>query len=94
VRDPRFSPVSLEELDELTLSVDQLLPPDPIESEAALDPKIYGVIVRSGHRSGLLLPNLEGIETAAEQVAIARRKAGIGPGEKVELFRFKVRRYE
>ena len=94
VRDPRFSPVSLEELDELTLSVDQLMPPDPIESEAALDPKIYGVIVRSGHRSGLLLPNLEGIETAAEQVAIARRKAGIGPGEKVELFRFKVRRYE
>lgn len=94
VKDPRFSPVSLEELDELTLSVDQLLPPDPIESEAALDPKIYGVIVRSGHRSGLLLPDLEGIETAAEQVAIARRKAGIGPGEKVELFRFKVRRYE
>lgn len=54
----------------------------------------YGVIVRAGSRSGLLLPNLEGINTAEEQVAIARQKAGIGPEEEVQLARFEVVRYE
>lgn len=93
VRDPRFAPVRLEEIDELTFSVDVLMPPEKIESEGELDPARYGVIVRSGHRSGLLLPDLEGIDTAAEQIAIARRKAGIGPHEPVELYRFEVRRY-
>ena len=93
VRDPRFEPVRLEEIDELTFSVDVLMPPERIESPAELDPGKYGVLLRCGHRSGLLLPDLEGIDTAAEQIAIARRKAGIGPHEPVELYRFEVRRY-
>ncbi len=92
-RDPRFPPVQASELDELEISVDVLLPPEPIESIDELDPKRYGVIVQSGWRRGLLLPDLEGVDTAEYQVAIARRKAGIGPSEPVELYRFEVVRY-
>lgn len=93
VRDPRFAPVSLEEMDELTFSVDVLTPPERIKGPAELDPRKYGVLLRSGHRSGLLLPDLEGIDSAEEQISIARRKAGISPQGPVELYRFKVRRY-
>lgn len=92
-RDPRFDPVTPDELDDLVYSVDVLKPAEPISGIEELDPKRYGVIVRSGRRTGLLLPNLEGIETASEQVAIARRKAGIGADEPVELMRFEVERY-
>lgn len=91
--DPRFDPVAEDELEELTYSVDVLEPPEPVRGIEDLDPKEYGVIVRRGRRSGLLLPNLEGVETAEEQVRIARRKAGIREGEEVELERFKVTRY-
>ena len=58
-----------------------------------LDPGKYGVIVKRDGRSGLLLPMLEGIESAEEQVDIARQKAGIRPEEPVELYRFTVTRY-
>ena len=94
LRDPRFHPVRQEELDDLVYSVDVLQPPEPVASIEDLDPVKYGVIVRAGSRSGLLLPNLEGIDTAEEQVAIARQKAGIGPEEEVQLSRFEVVRYE
>lgn len=93
VRDPRFEPVAIDELDDLVYSVDVLQPAEPISGIDRLDPLRYGVIVRSGHRTGLLLPNLDGIETADDQVAIARKKAGIGPKEKIELERFEVVRY-
>ncbi len=92
-RDPRFEPVAPNELADLVYSVDVLAPAEPIESMAELDPERYGVIVSRGGRQGLLLPHLEGIETAEEQVAIARRKAGIGPDEEVRLQRFEVKRY-
>jgi len=92
--DPRFQPVRREELKDLVYSVDVLQPPEPIQGLGELDPAKYGVIVRSGHRSGLLLPNLEGIETPEEQVEIARQKAGIGPHEEVRLERFEVVRYK
>jgi AmmeMemoRadiSam system protein A len=92
-QDPRFPPVSEDELEDLVYSVDILKPPEPVRGTGDLDPEKYGVIVRRGRRSGLLLPNLEGIETPEEQVAIARRKAGIGPDELVELERFEVVRY-
>ena len=91
-RDPRFSPVSAQELD-LDISVDVLTEPEPISSTAQLDPKRYGVIVESGMRRGLLLPNLEGVDTVEEQVDIARRKAWIGAREPVKLYRFEVIRY-
>ncbi len=93
MKDPRFEPVRAEEIDDLEISVDVLMPPERIEDPGGLDPRKYGVLLRSGQRSGLLLPDLEGIDTAAEQIAIARRKAGIGPHEPVELYRFEVRRY-
>lgn len=92
--DPRFEPVEPEELDDLTISVDVLGEPEPIKGLGELDPRRYGVIVTKGFRRGLLLPNLEGIDTPEEQVAIARRKAGIGPDERgVELERFEVVRH-
>lgn len=93
-RDPRFYPVAKEELADLTYSVDVLGPPETVSSLEELDPKNYGVIVRSGRRSGLLLPDLEGVDTVEEQVSIARQKAGIGPDEPVQLERFKVERYK
>jgi len=93
-RDPRFFPVQVNELEDLVYSVDVLQPPEPVEGLDDLNPKKYGVIVRAGRRSGLLLPDLEGVDTPAEQVAIARQKAGIGPHEPVELERFEVKRYK
>ena len=92
-RDPRFQPVVLEELDEISISVDVLGTPEPVSGPDELDPSRFGVIVKSGHRKGLLLPDLPGITTAEEQVRIARQKAGIGAEEAVELERFEVKRY-
>ena len=93
-RDPRFSPVEAWELEKLTISVDVLGDAEQIDSPDQLDPARYGVIVTKGHKRGLLLPNLEGIDTAEEQIAIARKKAGIGKNEPVSLSRFEVIRHE
>lgn len=91
--DPRFPRVAADELPELDVSVDILGTPERINGLADLDPQKYGVIVRLGVRYGVLLPDLEGVDSAAMQVEIACRKAGIGPDEQVELFRFQVVRY-
>ena len=91
--DPRFAPIRPEELPLLEISVDVLGAPEDIASEAELDVKRYGVIVSHGRRRGLLLPDLEGVDTAAQQVSIARQKAGIGPEEPVQLQRFEVVRH-
>lgn len=91
--DPRFPPVEAEELEELTVTVDVLSPPEPVASAAALDPKRYGVIVASGFKRGLLLPALDGVDTVEEQVRIARQKAGISETEAVTLQRFEVVRH-
>ncbi len=93
-KDPRFSPIREDELDSLTISVDVLGEIEPIDSEEELDVKRYGVIVESGYKRGLLLPDLDGVDTVQEQIMIARRKAGIGFGEKVSLSRFEVIRHE
>ncbi len=93
VRDPRFDPIRPDELPWLELSVDVLGAPEPIDSPALLDVKRYGVIVTNGRRKGLLLPDLEGVDTVEEQIAIAKQKAGIGPGEPAELERFEVIRH-
>ena len=92
-RDPRFQPVEREELGELDISVDVLSDPEPVSDPSMLDPAKYGVIVRRGDRVGLLLPDLEGVDTVEEQLGIARRKAGIGPDEQVQLYRFTVTRH-
>jgi AmmeMemoRadiSam system protein A len=93
MHDPRFPPLMREEFPGLSISVDILGPLEEIKDETGLDPKKYGVLVRSGPRSGLLLPDLEGVDTAEQQVAIARQKAGISSGEKLKLYRFTVTRY-
>lgn len=93
-RDPRFNPVSPAELSALVYSVDVLGPIEDISGPEELDVIRYGVIVNSGFKRGLLLPNLEGVTSIADQLAIAKNKAGIGPSEKVELQRFEVVRYD
>jgi MEMO1 family protein len=90
--DPRFFRVRPEELERLTCSVDVLSPSEPCTLDD-LDPRVYGVIVRSGVRRGVLLPDLEGIDDAGRQVAIALQKAWILPTEPFEVERFTVSRY-
>ncbi len=92
-RDPRFPPVSPDELPELEISVDVLSDPEPVEDVSELDPRRYGVIVQSGGRLGLLLPDLEGVDTVEQQLDIARRKAGIGAHEPIHIYRFTVQRH-
>ncbi|MEA4890450.1 MAG: AmmeMemoRadiSam system protein A [Clostridiaceae bacterium] len=91
--DPRFEPVGAGELADLVYSVDILEKPEPVDGEDMLDPAVYGVIVQNGSRSGLLLPDLEGVDTVQEQLAIACRKAGIRPQESYRIQRFRVTRY-
>ena len=91
--DPRFEPVREEELDYLDISVDVLGAPEKVGSEAELDVKKYGVIVQSGRKRGLLLPDLDGVDTVRQQIEIAKRKGGIAPDDKVDLFRFEVVRH-
>jgi AmmeMemoRadiSam system protein A len=94
-RDPRFYPIQEWELNDLDISVDVLSEPESIPSIQELDPQVYGVIVTDleGRRRGLLLPMLEQVKTAEQQVAIARQKAFIGADEPVRLHRFRVERY-
>ena len=93
-RDPRFLPVTKGELKNLEYSIDVLTRPERVKSQKQLDPKRYGVIVEAGWRKGLLLPDLEGVNTVEEQVGICRLKAGIEPDEEATLYRFEVKRYK
>lgn len=92
-RDPRFSPVTPEELAQLVYDVDVLTEPEPIDSPDQLDVKRYGVIVQCGDRRGLLLPDLPGVDSVEEQISIARRKGSIGEQEPYQLWRFEVERH-
>jgi len=93
-QDPRFSAVSEDELDDIDYSVDVLMKPEKVAGKEQLDPNKYGVIVQSGDLKGLLLPDLEGVDTVNEQISIAAMKAGISPGDEMELYRFEVKRYK
>jgi AmmeMemoRadiSam system protein A len=92
MRDPRFPPVTLDECEALSCSVDVLSPSESCTLEE-LDPELYGVIVESGLHRGVLLPALEGIDSVELQVDIACQKAGIPPGESCDVRRFRVVRY-
>jgi len=97
-RDRRFSPVQHWETRALEVTVDILGRFEPVDDSrasvaSALEPRRFGVLVQAGERHGILLPDIEGITTPAEQLAIAREKACIGPDEPIELFRFEVTRY-
>jgi AmmeMemoRadiSam system protein A len=92
--DPRFPPVTVSELDDMEYSVDILTKPEPVTDISQLDHKEYGIIVESDWRKGLLLPDLEGVDSVEEQIAICRLKAGISADEPVKLYRFQVRRFK
>ncbi len=91
-RDPRFPEIRENELADLEINVDVLTEPEPATKDM-LDHKRYGVIVTKGYRRGLLLPDLEGVDSVDEQISIAKQKAGIAPYEDVELQRFEVVRH-
>ena len=91
--DPRFPEIGPDELKWLEINVDILGEPEYIKSEDELDVKRYGVIVTSGGRRGLLLPDLDGVDTVRQQVDIAMRKGGISRSERYKLQRFEVIRH-
>lgn len=93
ISDPRFSRVRAEELERIEYTVDVLTQPEPIKDKSELAPRRYGVIVQAGGKRGLLLPDLEGVDTVDFQISIAMQKAGIAPNTPIELSRFEVRRY-
>jgi AmmeMemoRadiSam system protein A len=95
MEDPRFYALDEQELAEIEYTVDVLSEPEKVESPSDLDPKKYGVIVVKGFRKGLLLPDLEGVDTAEDQLRITKMKAGIERSETdVEIYRFTVDRYK
>ncbi len=91
--DPRFPPVSEEELLELVVSVDVLSPLQPVSDVRSLDPKKHGVLVTAENRSGLLLPDLDGVDSVEEQLAICKEKAGLPADAPVAVHSFTVTRY-
>ncbi len=91
-KDPRFFPVGPEELDRISISVDVLSSPEPC-TEDELHPKKYGVLVEDGLRKGLLLPDLPGVDSAYQQLAIAKQKAGLPADAPCRLSRFTVERH-
>ena len=93
-RDPRFFPVKKEELDSLEYFVDVIKEPEPVQSIDQLDVKKYGIIVSCNSKTGILLPDLEGINTPKEQVSIALQKAGIREAEPYNMKRFEVIRHQ
>ncbi|MFW5737249.1 MAG: AmmeMemoRadiSam system protein A [Halanaerobium sp.] len=92
--DPRFPEVEKEELNEISISVDILSEPERVRDKSELDPKKYGILVKGGHQTGLLLPDLEGIDTVEKQLNIAKRKAGLREDTEVEIYRFTVSRFD
>ena len=92
-QDPRFRPVQVDEMDTLSFTVDVLGELEKIGGPDDLDPWRYGVVVRQGRKTGLLLPHLEGVDTVSDQISIAKQKAGISVEESVELWRFEVKRH-
>ena len=95
LRDPRFPPVAVNELGELTYGVDVLSQPEPARGPQDLDPSHYGVIIETldKQKRGLLLPRIEGIETVEQQWEAVHRKAGVRPGTEVRVERFTVMRF-
>ena len=91
--DPRFMPLSKEELPEVVISVDVLSPPEKVTSLEELDPKKYGIVISKGFFKGVLLPDLPGIDAVEDQVKITMLKAGISSLEGATIERFSVKRY-
>ena len=93
LHDPRFSPVTPEELQDLTYSIDVVRPLEKIADVSKLDPNVYGLVVKSNDKQGVLLPDLEGVDSTEEQIKICRAKGKIHDDEPIEMYRFKVDRF-
>jgi AmmeMemoRadiSam system protein A len=93
LHDPRFSPVIPEELQDLTYSIDVVRPLEKISDVSELNPDVFGLVVRSNGKQGVLLPDLEGVDSAEEQIQICRAKGKIHNNEPIEMYRFKVDRF-
>ena len=92
--DPRFPSLKSEELEDLNYSVDVIGEMEKVDDKEKLDPQKYGIMVKGGHQSGLLLPDLEGIDNVEEQINIAKKKAGLVEDADIEIYRFEVKRYK
>ena len=92
-RDPRFAPVSSDEIADLTFSVDVLTPLEKVDDVSLLDSKKFGMTVKAGDKQGVLLPDLEGVDSVADQLRICLKKGGIDESESYEIYRFQVERY-
>jgi len=92
-RDPRFPPVSPSELPDLKIEVSVLKPPQPILNLSELDHRRYGVVVEQGHKRGVLLPDLEGVDSVEQQLAITKRKASIFNNDPLTISRFEVEKH-
>lgn len=92
--DPRFVPMCLQELEGLDIKVDVLSPMEPVSDISQLDEKVYGVLIKSGRRRALLLPDIPMVDSVARQLELVRLKAGLLPDEPAELYRFTVTRYQ
>lgn len=93
-RDPRFSPVELKEMESISISIDILELPEPVESPSDLNPERYGAVVRNGKKCGVLLPGLPGVASVEKQLEICLEKAEIEAGEPYSISRFTVSRFE
>jgi AmmeMemoRadiSam system protein A len=91
--DPRFPPMVFSELEGLDVKVDVLGEMEPVSDPSELDEKVYGVMIQAGYRRALLLPDIAAVDSVPRQLELVRRKAGIGPDEPAELFRFTVTRH-
>jgi hypothetical protein len=92
--DPRFPPMVAAELDGLDIKIDVLSPLEAVEDIGQLDHKVYGVLIQAGLCRAVLLPDISMVESVAQQLELVRRKAGLGPHEPAQLFRFTVTRYQ
>ncbi len=94
VDDPRFPPMSADEMEGLDIKVDILSPMEPISDPGELNEKIYGVYIKSGYKRALLLPDIPAVDSVHRQLELVRRKAGLSQQEPAELYRFTVMRYK
>ena len=92
--DPRFLPMTLAETEGLEVKVDVLSPMEPVRDTTSLDEKVYGVLIQSGYHRALLLPDIPAVDSVPRQLELVRKKAGLGPDEPAELYRFTVNRYQ
>lgn len=93
--DYRFGLINKEELPYLSYTVYILSEPELVKDIKELDPKKYGIIIKSGLKSGLLLPDLGGVDTIEKQVSITCQKGRINPEiENIIIYKFTAEKHE